>query len=244
MTMPNIPAPPEATELHHRRFNKRDRFDRVLADFTQDLDHGLILNGLNIGERYLVGDVNVVIAADWRGCKYDFIFAPLPRGVSRFNLVSGIEAFHIGSNAKQFGVFVYYIKVMKGLKQVTAASIVWLQRFQKLTDGLGNFLAFTTEGKFESRLILPMREIRFVGRITRKLGADTNTLIKRAPKIVKSIGGDKRGVAVQWLYNPHNMLPPPCPEVILEGVGPGVRLDKRIIDGLKVRKVAFGPFNF
>ena len=216
----------------------------MLAEFIEDLNHGLILDGLNIGERYLIGDANIVISADWRGGKYNFIFAPLPLRIDPRDISTEFNILYAGHDGNEIGVFIDEIKIMKGSEQIAVPSIVWLQRAQSIFDTIGNFLALTPQGKFESVEILPTREIRIISRTVRRIGARANHLIEGASQIINGVSGNQARFAGKWLCKPCFMDTVPRLPIILEYVGRGIRVDKSVISEFEISDMMFGPLNF
>src|SRR5438093_320499 len=101
-----------------------------------------------------------------------------------------------------------------------------------------------SEGFFEPRLVLAMREVRSVRGFVREYGATGHCLVQRASEIVNRVrcGESNLGVDV-WHVPPHSVAASLRVRLALDPGGLRVELlCPTVDDSITVSDVAFGPF--
>jgi hypothetical protein len=239
-----IPLEDTLKLIRNRSLNQIDSLSDQITHLKENLRRGLSLDSLDIAKSYREGDLIIEVNTFLREQIYSYIFAACP-AVSSWPVDRPLVDTLDGRNElEEIGVFIDHIQVVETSNKISIPSIVWLQRGNNITDGIGDFLAFIpAKEDFEGRFILAMREIRALGRLVRKNGAATHRLIESGSQVVKSVSSGQLHFAGEWCRGKmHPELP---------------RLDVRVFDsvlsvgfreGFKgqsvISDVAIGPFNF
>ena len=199
-------APPilgQDSNLSAFGFEDIDRPLDPLDELIEDMKHGFTFNNLNVSESYRKGELNALIEVGGGGVFQDleFIFCALPNHPSWRSAVRRRDgnAFERERGFDKVGVFIDQVEIVKGTEKIAVPSIVWLKLGNSRTYGFGNFLALRAHGRLEPRLIDPMREIRFIRRLSIQYGTSTNRLIESGSEIVDGVCGGKPEIAGQWL---------------------------------------------
>ena len=231
----------------HSGLDDLDSLDDKVQDLKENLRRRLTLNGLNLGKRYIEGDLYLVIDAIDRvtGQAFEYVAGALPNFASwqRCFTARNCGTYHDNSNVEQAGMFVDNVKVMKGTKKVAIPSVVWFQLGNSKTDDLGNFLAFSVERRFECRSILASGEIRLSRRFVRHYGAAAHSLIESGSKIVEGVGGTKAEFAGYWLRKPNLSFEIPRANILMGSDAYEVEFVESANDRFEIMDVLFGPFD-
>jgi hypothetical protein len=208
-----------------------------------------------MAERHRQGDLQLMVElvhgndGRERGQALELIFSAAPNFAFWFEAMKAIALPHLGvgnghSEGYQVGMFIDQVQVVEDTEEIAVPSIVWLQRGYSRTDSSGNFLAFSSQGSFEAREVIAMREIRLFRRFTRKHGAATDRLIERGSQVVEGVCCGEPQVAGQWLREFEACLQVPRLRV---NVGSRSYQILQPFQGLmgcaEIRNVLFGPFN-
>lgn len=219
-----------------------------IAEFREDLRHGLILDGLDVVKRYSEGALNVLInVRDVDLGDIEFVYIAMPRidPVIKFGELAARneKASQFGVKADQIGVFVDNVEIVKDSQAISISSIVWFNVGNSCTNLFGNFLAFFPERDFKFRNILPMREIRVLRRSLRQYGALTHCLVETGSQVVQGVCCGEPKFAGNWLRKPNSDLVAPRLRVRLGHNSYDVRIGECLKGRAEIGDVAFGPFN-
>src|SRR5829696_5845626 len=107
-------SPVFAGEISQHRFlNDGHSVSDNIDELSENLRHRLTLNGLNVGERYRHGDLNIVVALDTGVGRLELIFAALPHCRPEVSLPwANGDLAECRADCDQVPVFIDQIQVM------------------------------------------------------------------------------------------------------------------------------------
>src|SRR4051812_10358173 len=103
----------------HRRLDDLDRLGNKIAELSENLQHRLSLDSLNLMESYEKGNLNVVVSANVGEAKLLYIFAPMPSGSFAGLGNRSIKSTGRITHLNEIGVFIDHIKIVKDSEETS-----------------------------------------------------------------------------------------------------------------------------